>query len=201
MADNLPKQYLTIFNRFQEAQRIGARKEKESLERARSVSYRRQSIGDSQMMDEFPSSNPQAQQQVVLSMEQEVDAQALRERGDQLHQLEVRPTSNIRFFHPAFLLDEYRRSERIIQRRGETRPRTRRNHRSASPCSLEDVKIDLCLDSIDQHIVSTETNVVTGNRQLVKAVSYQVSGLLRRPSRSSDRFFRSRLRHDGRRSF
>ena len=86
----MPKQYLAVLNRFQEAQRTGARKEKESLERARAVSYRQQGIGDSQFSDGFPAYNPQQQQQVVLPMEQHVDMQALRERDEQLRQLEVK---------------------------------------------------------------------------------------------------------------
>lgn len=99
MAESLPKQYLTVLNRFQEAQRLGVRKEKESLERARAVSYRHQGIGDSQFSDEFPAYNPsqqQQQQQVVLPMETDVDMQALRERDDQLRQLEVNRTKNQR---------------------------------------------------------------------------------------------------------
>jgi hypothetical protein len=81
---------LTIFNRFQEAQRIGARKEKESLERARAVTYRQQSMNDTQLADQYPSNYGQSQQQVVLPMEQDVDLTELRERDDQLRQLEVR---------------------------------------------------------------------------------------------------------------
>jgi hypothetical protein len=80
---------MTILNRFQDAQRIGARKEKESLERTRSVSYRPQNIYESQGIDHFSPDNSQQQQQVVLPMEQDIDMQALRERDQQLHQLEV----------------------------------------------------------------------------------------------------------------
>ncbi len=76
-------------NRFQEAQRTGARKEKESLERARGVSYQQQNTYDSQFGNNFGPPNTQLQQQVVLPMEQEVDVQALRERDEQLRQLEV----------------------------------------------------------------------------------------------------------------
>ena len=105
MVESLPKQYLTVLNRFQEAQRLGVRKEKESLERARAVSYRHQGIGDSQFSDGFPAYNPpsqqQQQQQVVLPMEKDVDMQALRERDDQLRQLEVnrmKKSRNVCFF-------------------------------------------------------------------------------------------------------
>lgn len=76
-------------NRFQEAQRIGARKEKESLDRARAASFNQQGISDSPFSGGSPAYNAQ-QAQVVLPMEQHVDIQALRERDEQLRQLEVR---------------------------------------------------------------------------------------------------------------
>lgn len=92
MTDSLPKQYLTTLNRFQEAQRTGARKEKESLDRARAISFRQQGMSDSPFADNFVpmSSHGQMQQQAVLPMEQEVDMRALRERDEQLRELEVR---------------------------------------------------------------------------------------------------------------
>lgn len=76
-------------NRFQEVQRLGARKEKESLERARAVSYRQQSIYDPQNTDTSVPSNTSGQQQISASIEQQVDINDLRERGEQLRQLEV----------------------------------------------------------------------------------------------------------------
>ena len=78
-------------NRFQEAQRIGARKEKESLDRARAISFRQQGISDSPFGDNFGQgySQVQYQQQAVLPIEQEVDMKSLRERDEQLRELEV----------------------------------------------------------------------------------------------------------------
>jgi len=76
-------------NRFQEAQRTGARKEKESLERARGVSYYQNNIHDSQFNDISTPSNGGYQKQVVLPMEQDIDMQGLRERDEQLREVEV----------------------------------------------------------------------------------------------------------------
>ncbi|CAF4971108.1 unnamed protein product, partial [Rotaria sp. Silwood1] len=89
LAETLPKQYLAILNRFQETQRAGARKEKESLERARAVTYRQQSIHESNNTDISEPSNTQLQQQSILPMEQEVDLRGLRERDEQLRQIET----------------------------------------------------------------------------------------------------------------
>ncbi|CAF0912173.1 unnamed protein product [Rotaria sp. Silwood1] len=89
LAETLPKQYLAILNRFQETQRAGARKEKESLERARAVTYRQQSIHESNNTDTSEPSNTQLQQQSILPMEQEVDLRGLRERDEQLRQIET----------------------------------------------------------------------------------------------------------------
>ena len=85
-----------MFNRFQEAQRIGARKEKESLERARAISFRHQGMYDSPFTDDFVPRSIQdpLQQQAVIPMEQEVDMRALRERDEQLRELEVRFSTN-----------------------------------------------------------------------------------------------------------
>ncbi len=80
---------MSILNRFQAAQRVGAKKEKESLERTRSVSYRNQSIYESNGNDHFAPTPTQYQQQVVLSMEQDVDVNGLRERDEQLRELDV----------------------------------------------------------------------------------------------------------------
>ena len=93
MIDESSKQYLAALTRFQEAQRIGARKEKESLDRARAVSFRQQGYHESPFADNFASSpyqqDPLQQQQAVLPMEQEVDVRALRERDEQLRELET----------------------------------------------------------------------------------------------------------------
>ena len=75
--------------RFGKVQRIGERKEKESLERARAVTYRQQSMQESQLADNFTSSSPQTQQQVVLPMEQNVDVAALTQRDEHLRKLQV----------------------------------------------------------------------------------------------------------------
>ncbi|CAF3526638.1 unnamed protein product [Rotaria sp. Silwood1] len=80
---------IPILNRFQETQRAGARKEKESLERARAVTYRQQSIHESNNTDISEPSNTQLQQQSILPMEQEVDLRGLRERDEQLRQIET----------------------------------------------------------------------------------------------------------------
>ena len=79
---------MDILNRFQEAQRAGARKEKESLDRARSASINQNNPYDSQYPSQMPGVGYH-QQQVVLKMEQDVDMNALRERDEQLRQLEV----------------------------------------------------------------------------------------------------------------
>jgi hypothetical protein len=90
LTQTLSKQYMASITRFQELQRTGARKERESLERARASSYGRQSFSGSQGLDNVAYNNNEYQQQVVLPMEQDVDMNALRERDEQLHQLEVR---------------------------------------------------------------------------------------------------------------
>ncbi len=91
LTESLPKQYLATLNRFQEAQRIGARKEKESLDRARAVSFRQQGISDSPFADNFVPTplHDQFQTQAVLPIEQEVDMRSLSERDAQLRELEV----------------------------------------------------------------------------------------------------------------
>jgi hypothetical protein len=73
LTDSLAKQYLTMLKRFQEAQCIGVRKEKESLNRARAISCRQKGMSDSPFVDNFvPMFTPgQLQQQAVLPMEQE----------------------------------------------------------------------------------------------------------------------------------
>ncbi|CAF1253430.1 unnamed protein product [Adineta steineri] len=88
LIQNLTKTYTAKITHFQDIQRVGARKEKESLERARSVSYRRQSVNNGSGFDNHAYTDNQYQEQVVIPMEQDVDMQALRERGDQLQQLE-----------------------------------------------------------------------------------------------------------------
>ncbi|CAF1442508.1 unnamed protein product [Adineta steineri] len=91
LTENLPKQYLATLNRFQEAQRTGARKEKESLDRARAISFRQQGMSDSPFADNFvpTPTYDQIQQQAVLPIEQEVDMRSLRERDEQLRELET----------------------------------------------------------------------------------------------------------------
>ncbi|CAF1087487.1 unnamed protein product [Rotaria sordida] len=91
LTDNLPKQYLATLTRFQEAQRIGARREKESLDRARAISFRQHGMSDSPFADDFVSTPTydQLQRQAVLPIEQEVDMRSLRERDEQLRQLET----------------------------------------------------------------------------------------------------------------
>ncbi|CAF4877117.1 unnamed protein product [Rotaria sp. Silwood1] len=91
LTDSLPKQYLATLNRFQEAQRLGARKEKESLDRARAISFHQHGISDSPFGDDFVSgpTHDQFQRQAVLPIEQEVDMRALRERDEQLRELET----------------------------------------------------------------------------------------------------------------
>ena len=75
-------------NRFQEIQRTGVRKEKESIERARAVTYRSPDASGSQSDNNLPSNDP-CQQHVVLPMYQEANLQGINERADQLRQLEV----------------------------------------------------------------------------------------------------------------
>jgi hypothetical protein len=76
-------------DRFQDVQRTGVKKEKESLERARAVSYRPPDVNGSQFGNDLPSSNDQVQQQTVSQMGKQTDLQGLEERGDQLRRLEV----------------------------------------------------------------------------------------------------------------
>ncbi|CAF5093342.1 unnamed protein product, partial [Rotaria sp. Silwood1] len=58
-------------------------------ERARAVTYRQQSIHESNNTDISEPSNTQLQQQSILPMEQEVDLRGLRERDEQLRQIET----------------------------------------------------------------------------------------------------------------
>ncbi|CAF4831461.1 unnamed protein product [Rotaria sp. Silwood1] len=90
LTDTLPKQYLATLSRFQQAQHIGARKEKESLDRARAISFHQYGTLDSQLAGDFVSgpTYDQLQRQAVSSIEQEVDMRALRERHEQLRELE-----------------------------------------------------------------------------------------------------------------
>jgi hypothetical protein len=76
-------------DRFQDVQRTGVKKEKESLERARAVSYRPPDVNGSQSDNDAPSSNNQVQQHTVLQIDKQTDLQGLEERGDQLRRLEV----------------------------------------------------------------------------------------------------------------
>lgn len=89
LIENLSQQYLSRLNRFQTVQRTGATREKESLDRARSVTYHKPSIHSSPDEGDSLFSNYQNQQQVVLPMERHVDLQGLQERDDQLQQIEV----------------------------------------------------------------------------------------------------------------
>ncbi|CAF2885016.1 unnamed protein product [Rotaria sp. Silwood2] len=89
LAETLPKQYLAVLNRYKKAQHAGAKKEKESLEYARAVTYRQQNVHESHTTDIFDPLNTQLQQQSVLSAEQEVDLRGLSERGEQLRQIET----------------------------------------------------------------------------------------------------------------
>jgi hypothetical protein len=77
-------------NRFQDVQRTGVRKEKESIERARAVTYR---TPDSQLDNDLPSSynqfQQQQQQQVVLPANEQANLLGIKERAAHLHQLEV----------------------------------------------------------------------------------------------------------------
>ncbi|CAF4083319.1 unnamed protein product [Rotaria sp. Silwood2] len=92
LTENFPNQYLATLNRFQEAQRIGAQKEKESLNRVRAISFRQHGISDSQFANDFfgKPTHDQFQRQAVLSIEQEVDMRELRERDEQIRELEVK---------------------------------------------------------------------------------------------------------------
>lgn len=144
LTDELPRQYLATLNRFQEAQRVGARKEKESLDRARAVSFRQQGFHESPFSDNFVSSpyqqDPLQQQQAVLPMEQEVDLRALRERDEQLRELETNIVEVNELFKDV---------AKLVHEQGGI------------------------IDSIDDHIINTEMNVTNANVHLRKAVSYQ----------------------------
>ncbi|CAF0854299.1 unnamed protein product [Adineta ricciae] len=89
LTKTLSQQYMKLINRFQELQRLGAQKEKASLERARSASFRKHSMHDSNGVDNVAFTNTPYQQQVVIPMEQEADARAIQERDSQLRQLET----------------------------------------------------------------------------------------------------------------
>jgi len=67
-------------DRFQDVQRTGVKKEKESLERARAVSNRPPDVNGSQFDNDLPSSNNQFQQQqqhTVLQVGKQTDLQGL----------------------------------------------------------------------------------------------------------------------------
>jgi hypothetical protein len=81
-ANNYPK----TLHRFQEVQRTGVRKEKESIERARAVTYR---PPDGDLPSSYNQFQQQQQQQVVLPMDQQENLQGIKERADHLRQLEV----------------------------------------------------------------------------------------------------------------
>ncbi|CAF3465104.1 unnamed protein product [Rotaria socialis] len=178
LTENLPKQYLSTLNRFQEAQRIGARKEKESLDRARAISFRQQGISDSPFADDFVSAptQDQLQKQVVLPMEQEVDMRSLRERDEQLRELETNIVEvNELFKDVAKLVHEQGTVIDSIQNHVEvTAEQTQQATRSLVQAERTQRRY-LFLDSIDEHIINTEMNVTHGNQHLTKAVTYQSS--------------------------
>jgi len=144
LTESLPKQYMATINRFQDAQRTGARKEKESLDRARALSFQHQGMTPSPFADNFVSTNSgqYQQQQAVLPVEQEVDLRALRERDEQLREVEQNIVQVNELFKDV---------AKLVHDQGTV------------------------IDSIDRHIIDTETNVITANHQLTKASTYQSS--------------------------
>jgi hypothetical protein len=72
--------------RFQNVQRIGVSKEKEGIERALVVARRSMDENNSQLSNDLHQSYNQSQQQQLISP---MDQQAINERADQLHKLEV----------------------------------------------------------------------------------------------------------------
>jgi len=76
--------------RFQDVQRTIVRKEKESIERARAVSYRSPDVHSSQLDNDLPSSYNQFQQQhVVIPVKDQANLQEINQRADHLRQLKV----------------------------------------------------------------------------------------------------------------
>jgi len=147
LAGSLPKQYLETLNRFQEAQRNGARKEKESLDRARANSYRQQGMSDSPFVDNFvslsgTSGQYQQQQQAVLAIEQNNTIQDIQRRDEDLRRLEGDIVQVNEIFKDV---------AKLVHDQGGM------------------------IDSIDHHIIDTETRVVSANQNLTKAVDYQSS--------------------------
>jgi t-SNARE complex subunit (syntaxin) len=143
LTTSLPNQYMATLTRFQRAQQMGARKEKESLDRARAISFRQQGLSDAPFSDNFVSTSGTAglyQQQAVLAVEKEVDLRGLQERDTQLREVE----SNIREVNELF-----KDVAKLVHDQ------------------------DTVIDSIDRHIMDTEVNVVSGTEHLTKAVTYQ----------------------------
>lgn len=148
LLDTISKQYPSVCKRFIEAQRTGARKEKESLERAKSVLYQNPGVSNPQFQDEHgysatnTGSYQQQQQQVVLPMEQNVDMQSLQERDDQIRQLE----SNI-----VQVSELFKDVHNLVHEHGEI------------------------IDSIGDNIDDTDQRVVAANVELKNAVKYQTA--------------------------
>ena len=87
---------MVALNRFQEVQGLSARRENESFERVRAILSCRQKISEWPFTDSYvpASTDGQSQQQRILPVEQEIDMKALRERNEQVRELEIQ-NSNI----------------------------------------------------------------------------------------------------------
>ncbi|UJR30415.1 hypothetical protein I4U23_017950 [Adineta vaga] len=75
LTQTLSKQYMKSITRFQELQRL--------------ASFQRQSMHDSQGVDNVAFTNSPSGPQIALSMDQDTDLKALQERDSQLRQLET----------------------------------------------------------------------------------------------------------------
>ncbi|CAF0902566.1 unnamed protein product [Didymodactylos carnosus] len=90
LTESLPTQYLQSLNRFQQAQRLGVQKERESLNRARAQSQEGVTLFDNREQEPFGSTykSPQQQTQAILAVENHVDLKTIHERDQQLRRLE-----------------------------------------------------------------------------------------------------------------
>ncbi|CAF1452617.1 unnamed protein product, partial [Didymodactylos carnosus] len=89
LTDTLPSQYLKLLERFQQTQRLGVQKERESLNRARGASQEGVAIYHNREEEPFDSTfSSQQQTQAIIAVENQVDLQTIHERDQQLRKLE-----------------------------------------------------------------------------------------------------------------
>ena len=86
LKEKLTSEFLESLKNFQVIQRTAAQKEKESISRARANSMNKGVIEDSNLID---LQSPEAQQQINLQIEEEVDLDLLREREQSIKKIET----------------------------------------------------------------------------------------------------------------